>query len=228
MTARSSLRTPSSSTKSIRRRLAPASIILLLALATASGAGPGVSKATFAGGCFWCMEEPFEKLDGVISVTAGYIGGSSDSPTHEEVSAGGSGHVESVEILFDPSRIDYRTLLEVFWHNVDPLTAGGQFCDRGPQYRTGIFFHDDEQRRIAEESRQHVEETLHARVVTEIAAATPFHPAEKYHQDFYRKSPAEYHRYRSHCGRDRRLHEIWGSSAGGRETGSEASTRPKT
>jgi peptide-methionine (S)-S-oxide reductase len=223
------MRTRSTGATALCRRLVPAGLILLIAFATASGAPSPTAKATFAGGCFWCMEEPFEKLDGVISVTAGYTGGSSDNPTHEEVSAGGSGHVESVEILFDPSRIDYHTLLDVFWHNVDPLTAGGQFCDRGPQYRTGIYFHDDEQRRIAEESRQHVEETLHARVVTEIAAATPFHPAEKYHQDFYRKSPAEYHRYRSHCGRDRRLKEIWGSSAGGREAAvSEPPTRRKT
>jgi peptide-methionine (S)-S-oxide reductase len=226
VTALGGMRTRSTGATALCRRLVPAGLILLIAFATASGAPSPTAKATFAGGCFWCMEEPFEKLDGVISVTAGFIGGASDNPTHDGAAAGGSGHVESVEILFDPSRVDYRTLVDVFWHNIDPLTADGQFCDRGPQYRTAIFFHDDEQRRIAEESRQRVEEALHAHVVTEIAAATPFHPAEKFHQDFYRKSPAEYHRYRAHSGRDSRLKEIWGSSAGGREAASDAD-RPK-
>lgn len=211
----------------VLRHLARTGLLVVLAAATASGSGPGTSTATFAGGCFWCMEEPFEKLDGVISVTAGYTGGSTESPTHETVSAGAAGHVESVEIVFDPSRIAYRRLLEVFWHNIDPLTPGGQFCDRGRQYRTAIFFHDDDQRRVAEDSRRRVEETLHAPVVTELAPAVAFHAAEKYHQDFYRKNPVEYHRYRSKCGRDARLRELWGKGAGGAEAAvSGSSPRP--
>ena len=186
----------------------------LVGFACASAAGPGTARATFAGGCFWCMEEPFEALPGVISVTAGYAGGATADRTHEKVAAGASDHAESVEIVYDPARITYECLLDVFWHNVDPLTADGQFCDRGRQYRTAIFFHDEAQRAAAEESKRRMAETLHAPVVTEILAAGKFHRAEAFHQDFYKKNPIRYHEYKEGCGRDRRLRELWGAAAG--------------
>jgi peptide-methionine (S)-S-oxide reductase len=176
------------------------------------------ARATFAGGCFWCMEEPFEKLPGVVSVTAGFAGGSKPNPTSKESSVAASGYAESVEIVYDPSRVSYERLLDVFWHNIDPLTADGQFCDGGRQYRSAIFFHDAEQRRSAEESKQRVEEELRAKVVTEISAATTFTRAEEPQQDFYKKNPIRYHEYVEGCGRHRRLVQLWGSAAGhGRE-----------
>jgi peptide-methionine (S)-S-oxide reductase len=176
----------------------------------------GARKATFAGGCFWCMEPPFEKLPGVISVTSGYIGGPEKNPTYEQVSNHATGHAEAVEIVFDPKVVSYERLLEVFWHNVDPTTSDRQFCDWGRQYRTGIFVHDAEQRRLAEESKRTIErtKTFAAPVLTTIEAAGPFWVAEEYHQDFYKKSPVRYYSYRSGCGRDRRLAELWGDKAG--------------
>jgi methionine-S-sulfoxide reductase len=181
------------------------------------GARPeSTAVAIFAGGCFWCMEPPYDKLEGVLSTTSGYTGGKSENPTYNEVSAGGTGHTEAVEIRYDPSQVDYQQLLEIFWHNVDPIDAGGQFCDRGDQYRTGIFYKDEEQRRLAEASKQALEASgkLAASVVTEIVAAGPFYPAEDYHQDYYQKNPARYKFYRWGCKRDRRLEELWGESAG--------------
>jgi peptide-methionine (S)-S-oxide reductase len=162
------------------------------------------------------MEPPYDKLEGVLSTTSGYTGGKSENPTYNEVSAGGTGHTEAVEIRYDPSQVDYQQLLEIFWHNVDPIDAGGQFCDRGDQYRTGIFYKDEEQRRLAEASKQALEASgkLAASVVTEIVAAGPFYPAEDYHQDYYQKNPARYKFYRWGCKRDRRLEELWGESAG--------------
>ena len=170
-----------------------------------------LAKATFAGGCFWCMEPPFDVLDGVISTTSGYTGGRTDSPTYQEVSAGSTGHTEAVEIVYDPRRVTYAQLLEVYWRNIDPLTADRQFCDIGSQYRAGIFVHDETQRRLSEESKRAVAERLKKPVVTEIAVAARFWPAEEYHQDYYKKNPLRYKLYRAGCGRDQRLRAIWGS-----------------
>jgi len=172
----------------------------------------GEAVATFAGGCFWCMEPPYDKLDGVIATTSGYTGGSKVDPTYEEVSAGGTGHTEAVQITYDPSKVSYERLLEVFWQNVDPLDAGGQFCDRGSQYRTGIFAHDEEQRRLALASKQALVEgeRFDRPIVTEIEPAGAFYPAEDYHQDYYEKNPVRYKFYRWSCGRDQRLAELWG------------------
>ncbi len=170
------------------------------------------ARAIFAGGCFWCMEPPFEKLDGVISVTSGYIGGEKKNPTYGEVSAGGTGHAEAVEILFDPARVGYERLLEVFWRNIDPTDPGGQFVDRGSQYRSGIFVLDEEQRRLAEASREALEQSgrFEKTIVTEIVAAGTFYPAEKYHQDYYKENPLRYNYYRWGSGRDRFLDKVWG------------------
>jgi len=171
------------------------------------------AKATFAGGCFWCMEEPFDRLDGVISTTSGYTDGQKKNPTYEEVSMGGTGHAEAVQIVYDPSKISYEKLLEVFWLNVDPLDSHGQFCDRGDQYRTGIYYHDEKQKALAEKSKQEKAALLKQPIVTPITAATQFYPAEEYHQDFYKKSSLRYKSYRMGCGRDRRLEELWGAAA---------------
>ena len=193
----------------------------LAAAAPASASKPAPSaqlkKATFAGGCFWCMEPPYEKLPGVVSVTSGYTGGKKANPTYEEVSAGGTGHAEAVQILYDPRKISYQQLLEVFWRNIDPTVKDRQFCDVGNQYRSGIFYHDEEQRRLALESKKRIEQTKRFRepVVTEVVAATQFFPAEEYHQDYYKKNPIKYKFYRTNCGRDRRLKELWGKDAGG-------------
>ena len=175
----------------------------------------GQAVATFAGGCFWCMEPPFDKLDGVLATTSGYTGGSKVDPTYEEVSAGGTGHFEAVQITYDPAKVSYDRLLEVFWRNVDPLDAGGQFCDRGEQYRTAIFVHDEEQRRLAEQSKQALVDSkrLDGPIVTEIVTAGPFYPAEEYHQDYYEKNPLRYKFYRWNCGRDQRLAQVWGEQA---------------
>jgi peptide-methionine (S)-S-oxide reductase len=184
---------------------------LLLAWAPAAG-GEELAKATFAGGCFWCMQPPFEKLEGVVSTTVGYTGGHTTNPTYEEVSAGGTGHAESVEITYDPSKISYTKLLDVFWHNVDPTTRDAQFCDHGSQYRTAIFFHDETQRRLAEESKRALEGSgrLKQPIVTEITPASAFYPAEDYHQRYHEKNPIRYKFYRYQCGRDQRLRELWG------------------
>jgi len=174
-----------------------------------------LERATFAGGCFWCMEAPFDELEGVASTTSGYTGGRVEDPTYEQVSAGGTGHAEAVQVLYDPERVSYEELLRVFWRNVDPTDDGGQFCDRGNQYRTGIFFHSEEQRRLAEASKRELEGRFERPVVTPIEAAGAFYAAEEYHQDFYDKSPIRYKVYRTGCGRDRRLEELWGDEAGG-------------
>jgi peptide-methionine (S)-S-oxide reductase len=175
-----------------------------------------LAKATFAGGCFWCMEGPFDEVAGVVSTTVGYTGGDTADPTYEEVSAGGTGHAESIQVVYDPEKVSYGTLLEVFWHNVDPTDGGGQFCDRGDQYRSEIFYDGEEQRGLAEESKAALEKNkpFKAPIVTKIVALTTFYPAEEYHQDYYRKNPVRYKFYRYGCGRDRRLHELWGDAAG--------------
>lgn len=175
---------------------------------------PGTAVATFAGGCFWCMEPPYDKLDGVLATISGYIGGSVDNPSYEQVSAGGTGHAEAVAVYYDPAKVSYGKLLDVFWRNVDPTTPDRQFCDRGNQYRTAIFYHDDKQQTLAEASRQALDETkpFAAPIVTEITAAATFYPAEEYHQDYYVKNPLRYKFYRFNCGRDKRLEELWGET----------------
>jgi peptide-methionine (S)-S-oxide reductase len=189
---------------------------ITFASAYAADAPAGAAKATFAGGCFWCMEPPFDKLDGVISTTSGYTGGQKLNPTYEEVSAGRTGHAESVQIVYDPKKVSYEKLLEVFWHNVDPTQKDGQFCDHGNQYRTAIFVQDEEQKRAAETSKSALDKSkpFKAALVTEITAATQFYPAEEYHQDYYIKNPIRYKFYRNGCGRDARLKELWGDLAG--------------
>lgn len=173
------------------------------------------ATATFAGGCFWCMEPPFDKLDGVISTTSGYTGGKTANPTYEEVSSGATGHAEAVQVVYDPTKISYEKLLVTYWHNIDPTANNRQFCDIGNQYRTAIFYHDKEQKRLAEESMEALEALQFKRPLeTEIVAADTFYPAEDYHQDYYLKNPVRYKFYRYQCGRDAVLERIWGSSAG--------------
>jgi peptide methionine sulfoxide reductase msrA/msrB len=171
-----------------------------------------LARATFAGGCFWCMESPFDKVPGVVSTTSGYAGGRVKNPTYEQVSAGGTGHAEVLQVAYDPARVSYEQLLEVFWRNVDPTDAGGQFCDRGSQYRTGIFYEGEAQKTAAEESKRALDASsrLKKPVVTEITPLEAFYPAEEYHQDFYKRSQLRYMTYRAGCGRDRRLDELWG------------------
>ena len=173
-------------------------------------------KATFAGGCFWCMEAPFDKLPGVVSVTPGYSGGQVKNPTYEQVSAGVTGHAESVQVIFDPSKTSYSRLLDVYWRNIDPTVTDRQFCDVGSQYRSAIFYHGEEQRRAALQSKAALEKNkpFKGPVVTEITAAGEFYPAEEYHQHYYKKNPLRYKFYRNGCGRDRRLKELWGSATG--------------
>jgi peptide-methionine (S)-S-oxide reductase len=196
-------------------RLASLAIVAALATSAVAAGEPTLAKATFAGGCFWCMEPPFEALEGVVSVTAGYTGGTKANPTYEEVSAGGTGHAESVEIVYAPAKVSYEKLLDVFWHNIDPTTPDRQFCDHGRQYRTAIFYHDEMQKRLAEKSKQSLEEskTLPGPIVTEIVPAGTFYPAEEYHQDYAKKNPIRYRYYRYACGRDARLRELWGEAA---------------
>jgi len=167
--------------------------------------------ATFAGGCFWCMEPPFDKLEGVISTTSGYIGGHKNNPTYREVSAGSTGHAEAVQVRYDPEKVSYEKLLEVFWQQIDPTTPNKQFVDVGSQYRTGIFYHTEEQRKLAEISRKKMSESgrFSAAIVTEITRAMTFYPAEDYHQDYYTKNPIRYKYYRFNSGRDQYLNRIW-------------------
>ena len=191
-----------------------ATLLLLAILGGSSGTSLAAdhAKATFAGGCFWCMEPEFDKLDGVAAVVVGYTGGTTKNPTYEQVSAGRTGHAESVEITYDPTKITYERLLDVFWRNIDPITANRQFCDTGTQYRSAIFYHDDGQRRLAERSKAALErEKRFAKpIVTEIVPASIFYPAEEYHQHYYAKNPLRYKYYRYGCGRDQRLRELWG------------------
>jgi peptide-methionine (S)-S-oxide reductase len=169
------------------------------------------AKATFAGGCFWCMEPPYDELDGVASTISGYIGGTKKNPSYEEVITGATGHAEAVEITYNPKKISYEKLLDVFWRNIDPLTANAQFCDSGNQYRSAIFYHDETQKRLAEKSKKDLQSRFQKPIVTQIVAASEFYPAEDYHQDYYMKNPIRYKIYRYGCGRDQRLQELWGS-----------------
>ncbi len=186
------------------------------ALATEAAPAPGPSEdvAIFAGGCFWCEETAFEGVPGVLSVLSGYTGGHVDGPSYDEVCEGDTGHAEAVYVRFDPARVTYAQLLDVFWHNVDPTQRGGQFCDRGTQYRSAVFPRGAAQRAAAEESRARVAQLLPGEIVTEVTDAQVFWVAEAYHQDFYRTHPTRYAEYRLGCGRDARLRAVWGDLAG--------------
>lgn len=206
--------------RSIFQALAGVMVILLLSGTHQTVEGENKSMenrnelatATFAGGCFWCMEPPFDKLDGVVATVSGYTGGHKANPTYEEVVTGSTGHLEALQVLYDPVKIGYDQLLDVFWQNVNPTDPGGQFVDRGSQYRTAIFYHDAEQLRLAEASKARLASSgkFLAPIVTPILPAGPFYPAEEYHQDYYEKSPIRYKFYRYNSGRDQFLEGIWG------------------
>ena len=187
------------------------------AAAPADPAGDGLADAVFAGGCFWCMEPPFDKLEGVISTTSGYTAGKLDDPTYEQVSAGGTGHSEALKVVYDPKKVSYKTLLKVFWRNIDPLRKDAQFCDTGDQYRSAIYYDGEEEQAAAEASLKEVQSRFDRPVVTELAPATTFYDAEDYHQDYYLKNPIRYKYYRYSCGRDQRLQELWGEEAGAKQ-----------
>lgn len=191
-------------------------LMLLAVGGVAPAASPDATavteKATFAGGCFWCMEPPYDELDGVLSTISGYMGGTKKNPTYEEVSAGRTGHAEVVQVTYNPKKISYSKLLEVFWRNVDPLTPNRQFCDVGSQYRSAIFYHDANQKRLAEESKKALAKRFKEPIVTEIVSASTFYPAEDYHQDYYKKNPIRFKIYKYNCGRDQRLEELWGAA----------------
>ena len=173
----------------------------------------GQAVATFAGGCFWCVESDFDKIDGVLSTTSGFMGGTTPNPTYKQVTGGGSGHLEVVQIVFDPAKVSYQKLLDVFWRTIDPYDAGGQFCDRGDIYATAIFAHGDEQLKLAEASKQTLVQTgPKGSIATTIRPAGPFTPAEEYHQDYYKKNPVQYSYYRYRCGRDARIEALWGKA----------------
>lgn len=197
------------------KRLMATSIVMLSLAAPVAGQGTGPDQgfavATFASGCFWCTEADFEKVPGVVEAVSGYTGGDLPDPSYEQVSAGGTGHVEAVQLRYDPAVVSYSQLLGVYWRNVDPLDDEGQFCDRGDSYRSAIFHHTPEQRREAEASLEELAESgrFDAPIVTEIAAAGAFYPAEAYHQNYYRTHPLAYRFYRWRCGRDQRLEELW-------------------
>ena len=172
-------------------------------------------KAVFAGGCFWCMEPAFEEIDGVKEVVSGYTGGRIENPSYEDVSAGETGHIESVQVTYDPEQVTYDQLLTVFWRQIDPTDALGQFADRGQQYKTAVFYADDTEKTLAEQSREAIRNSgkYHGEIVTQIMPSTPFYPAEQYHQDYYKKNPQRYKMYRTHSGRTQYLKQIWGEEA---------------
>ena len=189
------------------------SILLFSNVSDAKMSDPNTKTAVFAGGCFWCMEKPFDKLDGVTSTISGYSGGHVDKPTYEQVSGGGTGHMEVLQVTYDPKKIDYKTLLDTFWVNIDPLDGTGQFCDKGEQYRSAIFYDNEEEKEIAENSLAETAKKLGKKIETKILKASEFFPAENYHQDYYQKNPIRYNFYRGRCGRDARLKELWGDEA---------------
>jgi peptide-methionine (S)-S-oxide reductase len=191
-------------------------ILFALSLATAIAGGAHAQSqnsesAIFAGGCFWCMEPPYDETEGVQATTSGYSGGEQQNPTYEQVSSGTTQHIEVVKIEYDPSKVGYEKLLDIFWRNIDPLDPAGQFCDKGSQYRSAIFYGNEEEKKLAEESKKKIEEKLGKPVVTEILPEKAFYNAEDYHQDYYKKNPIRYKLYRYGCGRDARLEEVWGS-----------------
>jgi methionine-S-sulfoxide reductase len=187
-------------------------IITVLILINSHSLWAELEKAVFAGGCFWCLEAPFEKVEGVDSVMAGYTGGSKKNPTYQEVSSGKSGHIESIQIIFDNKKISYGELLNIFWKNIDPFDGSGQFCDKGEQYQSGLFYLNDQQKKSAEDSLAKLQKEknfLGKQIATFIRPGLDFYPAEEYHQDYYKKNPIRYKFYRFNCGRDKRLNEIW-------------------
>ena len=200
-------------------RSAPLIIAAILAASTSSKAlaasDDDLATATFAGGCFWCVESDFDKVPGVVETISGYTGGTVDNPTYKQVTKGGTGHREAVQIRYDPKQVSYDRLLHIFWRSVDPTDGGGQFCDRGESYQTAIFVGNDEERRLAEASKEALEQSmvLDTPVVTPIELAGEFYPAEDYHQDYYTKSPIPYRFYRFSCGRDSRVQQVWGRQA---------------
>lgn len=181
--------------------------------ASRAAADATIGKAYFAGGCFWCMEEAFEKVEGVLSATSGYMGGRVANPSYEEVSAGRTGHAESVEVVYDPAKVSYQKLLDAFWRNVDPITPNAQFCDHGNQYRSAVFFQTEEEKRASINSKQAIEQSkrFNEPIVTEIVMASQFYQAENYHQDYYKKNPVRYKFYKYNCGRAQRLESLWGN-----------------
>ncbi|MCY4489362.1 MAG: peptide-methionine (S)-S-oxide reductase MsrA [Deltaproteobacteria bacterium] len=186
--------------------------VAFLLLAHAAGAQQ-LQKAVFAGGCFWCVESDFDKVPGVVSTVSGYSGGKTADPTYRQVTRGGTGHYEVVEITYDPAKVSYDALLTVFWHSVDPTDDGGQFCDRGQSYETAVFVANDEERRLAEASKAAAQKQLDRPIVTPILPAGPFFAAEDYHQDYYKKNPVRYRYYRFSCGRNSRVKDVWGERA---------------
>ena len=193
------------------RRLLAAAAMLAAVMGGALAQTPKTATATFAGGCFWCTEADFDKVPGVISTTSGYTGGTVKEPTYHQVSAGGTGHAEAVEVVYDPSKVTYAKLLDVYWHSIDPLVKDRQFCDAGDQYRTAIFYRTEAEKKLAEDTKKQVEAKFAPRTVyTQIVAAGPFYKAEEYHQDYYKKNEARYKFYRWNCGRDQRLEQLWG------------------
>lgn len=204
-------------------RLIASALGALVLFATAAAAQTGAQPtqpaqklevATFASGCFWCTEADFDKVKGVVETTSGYMGGKTPNPTYKQVSAGGTGHAEVLQLKYDPSQVSYKELLDAYWHNVDPLDGTGQFCDRGDQYRPAIFYHSEEQKRLAEETKAALEKSgrFNQPIVVEITAASTFTPAEDYHQDYYKRNPIQYFIYRHGCGRDARLEALWGKA----------------
>ena len=194
-------------------RFVLAMVVAALAPGAAWAQDPAKETAVFAGGCFWCMEEAFDKVPGVLDTTSGYTGGQVENPTYQAVSAGGTGHYEAVEVEYDPAKVTYENLLDVFWKNVDPFDPIGQFCDKGDSYKSAVFVADEEERRLAETTKKSIEERLKQPVATEILPEQAFYPAEDYHQDYYEKNPARYQYYKWGCGRAQRLEEIWGKPA---------------
>jgi len=199
-------------------------ILLIAALALTPAP---LDTATFAGGCFWSMEHPFDVLDGVVSITVGFMGGKTVGPSYEDVTTGATGHLESVQVVYDPRKVTYAKLLDAFWHNIDPFQVNGQACDNGPQYQSAIFYRDSAQQRLAEDSKRHLGLRFQREIATEIRRAGPFYAAEEYHQHYAKRNPIRYGLYRTGCGRDRRLAEIWGSDTTHAEGEGAAMTEPK-
>lgn len=195
-----------------------AAFLLLLALpitASANETPENAKSVILAGGCFWCMEAPFEALDGVYEVTSGYSGGHVENPTYKQVTKGGTGHLEVVKVTYDPEKVSFEKLMHIFWRNVDPFDYAGQFCDKGDSYKTAIFVENDEERRIAEKSKKDLEDKFNGKLATPVLDRKPFYEAEDYHQDYYKNNSFRYNFYRGRCGRDNRLEQIWKDEAGG-------------
>ncbi len=197
----------------VRTLLAGIVTAVVFGLAAGAASAQQIDVATFASGCFWCTESDFDKVAGVVETTSGYLGGKTANPTYKEVSAGGTGHAEAVEVKYDPSKVSYQQLLDVYWKNVDPFDKGGQFCDRGDQYRPAIFTYNDEQKRQAEASKAELQKRFKEPIVVEITPASAFTKAEDYHQDYAKRNTLRYVVYRHGCGRDARLEAIWGKPA---------------